>query len=348
MSTNELEVARLFLERLGIHPEELLNPTTADAGIPTFDEYVPRVTAAVSHGTRRTYIPYWRHIAERWPDRRLNEPSALELQTLVEETRHNAVVRRNSRDGRSAAEHMVGALRCMYRFAANDGFVSASYNSSLHINKPRRLPSTRRALSPRQLAQINHVTTTTGNDPDLDTLLLRLHLETACRTGSALALRPEDLDTEQCLIRLHGKGGTVHWQPVSPTLMNRLSTHSERSPDPGEQLLRYRNRRRITRRRYDYIWQRIGRELPWVATQQISTHWLRHTTLTWVERNFNYAIARAFAAHAEPTGQDGATLIYTRATTEEVAMALSILTGEQHPLASLDHQKTPLTLFPPT
>ena len=26
------------------------------------------------------------------------------------------------------------------------------------------------------------------------------------------------------------------------------------------------------------------RELPWVRTQQISTHWIRHTTLTWVEK----------------------------------------------------------------
>jgi hypothetical protein len=42
----------------------------------------------------------------------------------------------------------------------------------------------------------------------------------------------------------------------------------------------------ITSRRYDHLWTRIGTQLPWVRTQQISTHWIRHTTLTWVERNF--------------------------------------------------------------
>ncbi|MCM4082338.1 hypothetical protein [Paractinoplanes hotanensis] len=26
----------------------------------------------------------------------------------------------------------------------------------------------------------------------------------------------------------------------------------------------------ITRRRYDYLWQRLGNHLPWVATQQVS------------------------------------------------------------------------------
>ncbi len=49
----------------------------------------------------------------------------------------------------------------------------------------------------------------------------------------------------------------------------------------------------LTYRRYDHLWQRIGEHLPWVAVQQISTHWLRHTTLTWVERYFGNAAARA-------------------------------------------------------
>jgi Catechol dioxygenase N terminus len=38
-------------------------------------------------------------------------------------------------------------------------------------------PSTRRAVADTRLAEINQVATTTGNDPDLDTVLLRLHTE---------------------------------------------------------------------------------------------------------------------------------------------------------------------------
>ncbi len=200
------------------------------------------------------------------------------------------------------------------------------------MDMPTRLPSTRRALSTRQLTQINHVAETTGDDPELDTLILRLHLETACRTGSALNLRTEDLDPEQCLIRLFGKGGTLHWQPVSPTVMARLIEHSERGPDPGQQLLRYRHGRPITRRRYDHLWNRIGRH-PLGRNTTNNPHWRRHTTLTWVERNFGYAIARAYAAHATPSGYDGTTLTNVRASIEEVASALAALTGEPHPLA---------------
>jgi integrase/recombinase XerC len=58
------------------------------------------------------------------------------------------------------------------------------------VAKPRRLPTTRRALPDNRLAEINETAATTGDDPALDTLLLRLHAETACRRGGALALRP--------------------------------------------------------------------------------------------------------------------------------------------------------------
>src|SRR5205085_1531222 len=168
---------------------------------------------------------------------------------------------------------------------------------------------------------------------ELDTLLLRLHTETACRRGGALQLRPSDLDTQQCLILLHEKGETTRWQPISPTLMHHLVNHTkERGNNSDEPLLRYRNRRPITARRYDHLWSRLGRHLPWVATQQISTHWLRHTTLTWVERNFGYAIARAYAGHTGKSNA-GSTITYIRADIHEIATALAALTQEQHPLA---------------
>jgi len=97
-------------------------------------------------------------------------------------------------------------------------------------------------------------------------------------------------------------------------------------------LLRYRNGRRITYRRYDHLWLRIGRHLPWVATQGITAHWLRHTVITWVERTYSYAVARAFAGHAEG-GDVGSTATYIKADLAEIAAAVAALTGEPHPLA---------------
>jgi integrase/recombinase XerC len=331
----ELESARLLLARLGVSPADLLGPAAPRREVPTFAAYVPVVAEGVGAGTWRVYGSYWNRIVEQWGDRRLDEPTPSDVARLVEHVRTHVVARRNARGGRSAAEHTVAALRCVYRHAVADGLIGEADNPAAKVAKPRRLPSTRRAVPDTRLAEINHVAATTGNDPALDALLLRLHTETACRRGGALALRPADLDPDQCLILLKEKGDTVRWQPVSPTLMRHLQAHAtDRHAPATRQLLRYRDGRPITDRRYDHLWTRIGRHLPWVATQQISTHWLRHTTLTWVERNFGYAVARAYAGHTDSGNEPGATATYVRASLHEVAGALAALTGEPHPLGS--------------
>jgi integrase len=66
---------------------------------------------------------------------------------------------------------------------------------------------------------------TTGSGPLLDALIVRLHIETACRRGGALRLGVEDLDVEDCLVKLREKGGVVRWHPISPTLMTHLLDH---------------------------------------------------------------------------------------------------------------------------
>ncbi|MGY2033639.1 site-specific integrase, partial [Nocardia gipuzkoensis] len=75
---------------------------------------------------------------------------------------------------------------------------------------PTRQPSHRYAIPSGQLAEIWTVAATIGNDndPDLDALILRLYIETACRRGGALALCPHDLDPDQCLVYLREKDGT--------------------------------------------------------------------------------------------------------------------------------------------
>jgi integrase/recombinase XerC len=267
--------------------------------------------------------------------RLITDVTASDISQLAEHVKVTVVKRRNARGGRGAAEHLIGALRCLYKHAVADGIMTESQDPAARVPKPRRLRSTRRALPEGRLEEILHAAATTGNDPALDALLLRLHTETACRRGGALALTPEDLDAGHCLIRLREKGGTVRWQPVSPTLMSHLLAHGQSRGGlaPGRPLLRYANGRPITSRRYDYLWRRLGRQLPWVATQQVSTHWIRHTTLTWVERHFGFATAQAYAGH-EDHGRGGkAMATYIRAGLPEVAAALAALSGEDHPLA---------------
>ena len=338
----EIQAVRLLLGRLGVTPEQLLADTPPPVRrMPTFDEYIEKVSAAVPDGSRRLYSTYWRKISIEWGGRRLDEPTPSEIRQLAERVKHNVVRRRNARGGRSAAEHLISALRCLYQHAVADQLITADNDPAARVAKPRRLDSTRRALPDHRLAEIIHTASTTGDDPDLDSLILRLHIETACRRGGALALTRADLDSEQCLVQLHEKGETVRWQPITPTLMQAILDHVDdrEGEQPTDQVLRYRTGKPITRRRYDYLWQRLGKHLPWVATQQISAHWIRHTTLTWVERHCGYAVARAFAGHN--SGRNiGVTATYVKADLPEVAQALTALTGERHPLA-------PATVLPP-
>jgi len=276
-----VDAAMLVLERMALTPADLLAAPAARPAAPTFAEYIPVVSALVSDGCRRAYGSYWNRVTEQWGGRRIDEPTPSEIRQLVQHVRATVVPRRNSRGGRSAAEHLIAALRCMYKHAEEDGLIDPADNPARKVEKPRRLPSTRRAVADKRLAEINHAAAATGDDPELDTLLLRLHTETACRRGGALALHPQDLDPEQCLILLREKGETVRWQPVSPTLMAALLGHAEERHAPTDgQLLRYRNGRGITHRPYDHLWERLGRYLPWVRAQQISMHWIRHITQT--------------------------------------------------------------------
>ncbi len=55
-----------------------------------------------------------------------------------------------------------------------------------------------------------------------------------------------------------------------------------------------------------------------------------------MERNFGYAVARAYAGHTDGGSETGATSTYVRASISEVAAALAALTDEAHPLATAE------------
>ncbi|WP_218000547.1 tyrosine-type recombinase/integrase [Nocardia higoensis] len=324
-SADTLAAARLLLPQMGISLADLVTP--APTPPPS-----PRSSRKYGHGCRRapcapttpTCSPTGPTAASTNP-RRPNSKTwpAASSQKPAPAAPHAAA---------PAPPRTSSALRCVYRFAEDSGWIRPADNPARRIARPTRRPSQRFAIPSDQLAEICAVAAVTGDDPDLDTLALRLHIETACRRGGSLALRPHDLDPDQCLIYLREKDGTDRWQPVSPTLMRALEEHAaERGSPRSQQLLRYRSGKPITSRRYDHIWGRVGEELPWVATQGLSMHWLRHTTLTWVERTFSYAVAREYAGHRGKNA--GVTATYVKAHLHEIAAALAVLTGETHPLA---------------
>ena len=153
-----VEAALVLLERMGLTPADLAAVPQDRPVVPTFAEYVPVVSAAVSAGTRRAYGSYWNRVVDQWGDRRLDEPTPSEIRQLMVYVKTHVVARRNARGGRSAEEHLVAALRCLYRRAVDDGLISEAGNPARKVAKPRRLPTTHRALPEARLAEINEIT----------------------------------------------------------------------------------------------------------------------------------------------------------------------------------------------
>jgi hypothetical protein len=118
-----VEAALLVLERMGLSPADLTAAPRGRPAVPTFAEYVPVVAAAVTAGTRRAYGSYWNRVVEHWGDRWLDEPTPSEIRQLMAYVKAHVVARRNARGGRSAAEHLVAALRCLYQRAVEDGLI---------------------------------------------------------------------------------------------------------------------------------------------------------------------------------------------------------------------------------
>lgn len=306
--------------------------TKSGHSIPTFEQFLVRATAACTPGQKSAYVPVWRRACEQLGSKPLDQITTLDIRILQQADISRAAHRASSRDGRYAGERTVRAMRALFRMAEQDGWIDHRHNPAALLPLPRRKPSTRRALTSRELAEINSVVAIGSRDPALDCLIIRLHVETACRRGGALKLRLADLDPRWCLIRLREKGGTLRWQPVSPTLCAALAHHARTrgAVHNRDALLRRLDHQPLSPGHHDALWKRIRDLLPWASEHGVSTHWLRHTTITWVERRYGYGIARAYAGHTDTASAPTATFIRARVT--EVAEALSALTGEPHPL----------------
>ena len=110
-----MDAALVVLKSMGLSPGDLTAAPRDRAAVPTFADYVPVVSAAVTDGTRKAYGSYWNRVTEQWGARRLDEPTPSDIRHLMTLVKAGAVQRRNSRGGRSSQEHLVAALRCLYR-----------------------------------------------------------------------------------------------------------------------------------------------------------------------------------------------------------------------------------------
>ena len=97
----------MLLEKMGINPADLTRASTGSAGVPTFAEYIPRVSGAVSSGARRVYGSYWNRVIQIWGSRPITDVNASDISQLAEHVKATVVKRRNAHGGRGAAREMT-------------------------------------------------------------------------------------------------------------------------------------------------------------------------------------------------------------------------------------------------
>ena len=213
---------------LGVTIEDLVAESSGSADgpsvAPTVAEYVETVGASFSKGTAGTYKSYWRLAVTRFGGRPLTRSVSTTANRLwlMPWSGLDAI------DPEPTADRpaRTASGRCAPSSPGPSGPVSSSKARPTNLEKPRRLPNRRRALEDDELREVIDAVRTTSQDPDLDLLLIRFHLESGARREGALNLRLRDLDRRRSTVWLREKFGIEREQPISPSLLRALETHS--------------------------------------------------------------------------------------------------------------------------
>jgi len=231
----------------------------------------------------------------------------------------------------------LDAISVVFNKAVEQELVPANRTHSIprkEINTPKR-----HGLTKNQVEELLETALSGGNDPILDHLILWTQLETAARMGGILKLQMRDLDTQRQSITLVEKRSKKREQPVTKELMESLIrfAKSRGATQLSDFVFRYLPNKAgvsdpLTSKRFETLWKRLGKNLPWVAIQSISGHYLRPTVLTWVDRTSGHSVARAYAGHSAGDITDS----YTKVGFSEIVNAHSSITGTLHPLQMKD------------
>jgi integrase/recombinase XerC len=109
-----VDAALLVLKSMGLSPEDLTSATTQRLPLPTFAEYVPVVSAAVTDGTRRAYGTYWNRIGagnRSWQTIGAGRSELAELEYAAFWMQTNGTAHEGRR-GSSQYRLYVGGQRC--------------------------------------------------------------------------------------------------------------------------------------------------------------------------------------------------------------------------------------------
>jgi integrase/recombinase XerD len=127
----------------------------------------------------------------------------------------------------SSTARALAAVRGLHRFAARDGLVAVDV---AHDVPPPALPSRLpRTLSTDDVEQLLAGCVGDGPVALRDRALLELLYSTGARISEAVGLDVDDLDAEQRIVRLHGKGGRDRIVPVGRPALAAVDAYRVRA-----------------------------------------------------------------------------------------------------------------------
>jgi integrase len=218
-----------------------------------------------------------------------------------------------ARHGVGAQEAIIFAIRAAFGGAIASGLVR--HNPACKVSLPHRRPSRRGALSADQLAQVHSTLLADSRDPELDDLVFGFLRETGCRRQGAIRWSQDDLAPATRAVRLVEKYTKPRWVPVSARLVDRLVSHTALRHDGCNLVLHRRDGGHLNDTWFEgFAW--CIQNLAWAGELGVSAHWIRHTTITDIERIAGVQVAAAYAGHAD--GNLGVTGTYTKASPEEL------------------------------
>lgn len=321
-------------EAAGVSIDDLVKAAREAVPAPSVSEYRPTVEAAAPSGAGGTYKTYWNDLEAAFGNTPLNQVSTTDLKVVQKQVKERAKKKNPANAGRSAEEHFVSATKLFFATAVEDGAIHA--DPAAGLKKPRRGKGRRRPLNEQELRQVIEATPVDSDDPELDRLIVRFHLETGARRAGAINLTVADLDFERQTLWLHEKYDEEREQPVTRTLLNELRGHAKKrgSGTKTSPVFHYKPYKDgaphpLTHRRYNTLFPRLQELVGFSANTALDSHTLRKTAIAMVERVAGFEVARRFAGHSAPS----VTSHYAEASIAEVAAAVAYITGEPHPLA---------------
>lgn len=127
----------------------------------------------------------------------------------------------------SSTARALAAVRGLHRFAARDGLVADDVARDVTPPAlPSRLP---RTLSTHDVEQLLAGCIGDGSVAIRDRALLELLYSTGARISEAVGLDVDDLDVEQRVVRLHGKGGRDRIVPVGRPALAAVDAYRVRA-----------------------------------------------------------------------------------------------------------------------